>query len=109
MRAGRWLACRSTVANFGAPRKEHYAASKTAQVALMRSLAVELARYKIRANALCPGWTDTELLSGAKEVQKFVDATMGRTPVRRWGTPEDFHEVAAFLADPTITFHTGTR
>lgn len=97
----------STSALFGAPRKEHYAVSKTGLVALMRSLAVELARYKIRSNSLLPGWTDTELLSGAKENQKFVDATISRTPVRRWGTPEDFAEVAIFLADPAVHFHTG--
>jgi NAD(P)-dependent dehydrogenase (short-subunit alcohol dehydrogenase family) len=97
----------STSALFGAPRKEHYAVSKTGLVALMRSLAVELARYQIRANSLLPGWTDTELLSAAKENQKFVDATISRTPIRRWGTPEDFAEVAIFLADPAVHFHTG--
>jgi NAD(P)-dependent dehydrogenase (short-subunit alcohol dehydrogenase family) len=104
---GSLVAVASTASIFGAPRKEHYAASKAALVALMRSLAVELARYKIRCNSLLPGWTDTELLSDAKSHQKFVDATIARTPVRRWGTPEDFHEVAVFLADPSIPFHTG--
>lgn len=97
----------STSALFGAPRKEHYAVSKTGLVALMRSLAVELARYQIRANSLLPGWTDTELLSDAKENKKFVDATISRTPIRRWGTPEDFEDVAIFLADPAVRFHTG--
>ena len=104
---GSLVAVSSTSALFGAPRKEHYAASKTGLVALMRSLAVELARYRIRCNALLPGWTDTDLLTAAKENQKFVDATISRTPVRRWGTPEDFAEVAIFLADPAVHFHTG--
>jgi NAD(P)-dependent dehydrogenase (short-subunit alcohol dehydrogenase family) len=104
---GSLVAVASTASIFGAPRKEHYAASKAAMVSLMRSLAVELARHRIRCNSLLPGWTDTELLSDAKGYQKFVDATVGRTPVRRWGTPDDFAEVAVFLADPAITFHTG--
>src|SRR3954466_14876050 len=104
---GSLVAVSSTASMHGAPRKAHYAVTKTGAIALIRSLAVELARYKIRCNALLPGWTDTDLLADAKTFQKFVDATTSRTPVRRWGTPEDFAEVAVFLADPTNTFHTG--
>ena len=104
---GSLVAVSSTVARFGAPRKEHYATSKIGMLGLIRSLAVELARHKIRCNALLPGWTDTDLLSGAKDNQKFVDATIGRTPMRRWGSPEEFAEVAIFLADPAVSFHTG--
>ena len=73
----------------------------------LRALAVELARHKIRCNSLLPGWTDTELLAGAKTHEKFVTATIGRTPVRRWATPHDFETVGAFLADPSLIFHTG--
>jgi NAD(P)-dependent dehydrogenase (short-subunit alcohol dehydrogenase family) len=97
----------STAAMHGAPRREHYATSKAGLVGLMRSLAVELARHKIRVNALLPGWTDTDLLADAKTFQKFVDNTVARTPVRRWAAPGEFAEAAVFLADPTITFHTG--
>ena len=42
----------------------------------MRALAVELARHQVRCNSLLPGWTDTELLAGAKTREKFVTATM---------------------------------
>ena len=56
----------STSAVNGAPGQQHYAASKTGLLAVMRGLAVELARHKIRCNGLLPGWTDTELLAGAK-------------------------------------------
>ena len=97
----------STSAIDGAPGQEHYAASKTALLAVMRALAVELARHKVRCNSLLPGWTDTELLAGAKTHQKFVTATIGRTPVRRWGTLHDFETIGAFLADPSLIFHTG--
>lgn len=45
-----------------------------------------------------------------RENQRLVEATTKRTPVRRWATPPDeFHSVAAFLADPTLTFHTGNE
>lgn len=97
----------STSSVHGAPGQEHYAASKTAMLALIRSLAVELARHRIRCNSLVPGWTETELTEGARQHQKFLDNTTKRTPVRRWATPHDFEAVGAFLADPTIDFHTG--
>ena len=104
---GALVAVSSMVSNFGAPRQVHYAASKTGVLGLVRSLAVELARHEIRVNALLPGWTDTDMLAGGKGWQKFVDNTVGRTPVRRWGTPQDMAAAAVFLADRTQAFHTG--
>jgi hypothetical protein len=97
----------STSAIHGAPGQEHYAASKTALLGVMRALAVELARHQVRCNSLLPGWTDTELTAVAQTHEKFMTATIGRTPVRRWATLHDFETVGAFLADPTLTFHTG--
>ena len=73
----------------------------------MRASAVGLARHRIRVNALLPGWTETPMTEPGKANQKFVDATVGRTPVRRWADPGEFAEVAVFLADPGLTFHTG--
>jgi NAD(P)-dependent dehydrogenase (short-subunit alcohol dehydrogenase family) len=40
---------------------------------------------------------------------KFFDVTVRRTPVRRWADASEFYDVAAFLADPTLTFHTGNE
>lgn len=97
----------STSALHGAAGMPHYGTSKTALLGLVRALAVQLARHRIRVNALLPGWTDTDLLAGPAENQRFVDATIGRTPVRRWAEPEEFGPVAAWLADPSQTFHTG--
>lgn len=97
----------STSSVHGAPGQEHYAAGKTAMLAMMRSLAVELARQRIRCNSLVPGWTETDLTEGARQHQKFLDNTTKRTPVRRWATLHDYEAVGAFLADPTIDFHTG--
>lgn len=75
----------STSAIDEAPGQEHYAASKTALLAVMRALAVELARHKVRCNSLLPGWTDTELLAEAKTREKFVNAAIQRTLVRPVG------------------------
>jgi NAD(P)-dependent dehydrogenase (short-subunit alcohol dehydrogenase family) len=104
---GSLIAVSSVSAIHGAPRMEHYAASKTAVLALVRGLAVELARHRVRCNAILPGWTETEMIEPGKANQRWVDATIGRTPVRRWGTPSDFGALAAYLADPSLLFHTG--
>ncbi len=97
----------STSAIHGAPNQPHYAATKTALLGLTRSLAVSLARYGVRVNAISPGWTDTDLLASGKENEKFVRNTVTRTPVRRWADPDEFGPIAAYLADPSLTFHTG--
>lgn len=108
-RPGALVGVASTSAFYGAPGRPHYAASKTAVVSLCRTVAVELARHRIRCNALVPGWTDTDMLDHSRDDERFVEATTKRTPVRRWGRPEDFEAAAAFLADPAHDYHTGDR
>ena len=76
-------------------------------IALIRGLAVELARHGVRVNGIMPGWVETDMTAPLKGWEKFMANTTARTPVRRWGVPSDFAEAAAFLADPTLTFHTG--
>jgi NAD(P)-dependent dehydrogenase (short-subunit alcohol dehydrogenase family) len=104
---GALVAVSSVSAIHGAPRMEHYAASKTGLLALVRGLAVELARHRVRCNAVLPGWTDTELIEPGKANPRWVEATITRTPVRRWGRPSDLRDIAAYLADPALVFHTG--
>jgi NAD(P)-dependent dehydrogenase (short-subunit alcohol dehydrogenase family) len=104
---GSLVAVSSTSSVHGAPANQAYSCSKTALVALMRGLAVELARHRIRANTLVPGWTETELTAPLMGWEKFIRNTTDRTPARRWGAPSDFAAAAVFLADPTQTFHTG--
>lgn len=97
----------SVSALHGAPANQAYAGSKAALLAIMRGLSVELARYKIRSNTVIPGWTETEMTEKGRGNEKFLRATTQRTPIRRWGTPEDFRAIGAFLADPTQLYHTG--
>ncbi len=97
----------SVSAIHGAPGMEHYAASKAGLASMLRGMAVELARYRIRCNSLLPGWTDTDMIAPAAHNERFVANTVKRTPVRRWGTPEDMGRAAVFLADPANLFHTG--
>lgn len=97
----------STSAIHGAAGNEAYGTSKTALLGLVRALAVGMARHKIRVNALLPGWTLTEMAAAGYASEKFRNATVGRTPVRRWADPSEMGPAAVFLADPDSTFHTG--
>ena len=104
---GALVAVSSISAVHGTPAHAAYATSKAGLLGLVRSAAVELARYGIRANALLPGWTEIDTHPEMRESERFVEVTTQRTPVRRWGTPDDLKPAAVFLADPTMTFHTG--
>ena len=104
---GALVAVSSTSAIHGAAGNDAYGAAKTALLGLTRSMAVGLARYQIRVNALVPGWTITDLARGGYENDRFRDVTVRRTPVRRWAEPSEMGPAAVFLADPTATFHTG--
>jgi NAD(P)-dependent dehydrogenase (short-subunit alcohol dehydrogenase family) len=111
-KGGSIVAVTSIVRNFGAPREPHYAASKAAITSLVRSLAVELGPHHIRCNALAPGWIDTEMIGPGSDFagahsEALRIATVARTPVGRWGTPEDLSPIAAYLASPEPHFHTG--
>ncbi len=97
----------SVSAIHGAPTAQAYASSKAGVLAMMRGLAVELARYGIRANSVVPGWTETEMTESGRANERFLANTTARTPIRRWGVPADFRAVGAFLADPTQSYHTG--
>jgi len=107
---GSLVAISSVSALDGAPAMAHYAAAKAGVLSLMRALAVELARHRIRCNSLLPGWVETDMNAGIwKNGGKLVDATTRRTPVRRWAEPSDMGAAAVFLADPSYLFHTGDQ
>lgn len=97
----------SVSAIHGAAGNEAYGTSKTALLGLVRALAVGLARHRIRVNALLPGWTLTDMSGAGYANERFRTATTGRTPVRRWADPSEMGPAAVYLADPTVTFHTG--
>ena len=104
---GTLVAVSSTSAIHGSGGNEAYGTAKTALLGLVRALAVSMARHQIRVNALLPGWTITELASAGYAWDKFRNATISRTPVRRWADPSEMGPAAVFLANPDYTFHTG--
>jgi len=97
----------SVSAVHGAPRNEAYASSKGAVIAMIRGLAVEQARYGVRANAILPGWIRSDMTAGAQSSDKFNERVIGRVPFRRWGEPEDFSGIAVYLASDASRYHTG--
>lgn len=91
----------------GAARNEHYGASKGGMCAMVRALAVELARYRIRANAILPGWIETDMTARSVADARFSASVMPRIPARRWGDGADFGGVAVYLASAASAYHTG--
>jgi NAD(P)-dependent dehydrogenase (short-subunit alcohol dehydrogenase family) len=91
----------------GAALNAHYAATKGAMVAVIRALAVELARHRIRANAILPGWIETAMTAGSVADDRFAAAVLPRIPARRWGTGADFGGLAVYLASEASAYHSG--
>ena len=91
----------------GQPKGEHYAASKGGVVSMMRALAVELGRYQIRANAILPGWIETDMTRDWMGLDVVKDRVLKRVPARRWGQPRDFGAVAVYLASDASAYHSG--
>jgi len=98
----------SMLSLFGAPWAPAYGASKGGVVQLTRSLAAAWAADNIQVNCVLPGWIDTELTQLARQqVAGLQENVVAGTFARRWGRPEDFEGVAAFLAGPGSDFITG--
>jgi len=104
---GRLVAVSSLASVSGPARNEHYAASKGALNAMTFALAVEFARYQITANAILPGWIETEMTGNLFSNEKFAQAAGKRIPMRRWGKPEDFGGLAVYLMSDASAYHTG--
>ncbi len=94
-------------AYFGQQRGQHYGASKAGLIAMMRGIAVEHARHGIRANAVLPGWIESDMTAGALTWDRFVERNLPRVPMRRWGDRRDFAGIAVYLAGPASRYTTG--
>ena len=79
----------------------NYSATKAAVIGIMKSLAREAARYKIRANAVAPGFINTEMTKSLPD--KVKDKVTAEIPFRRFGEPEDIAWAVAFLLSPVAS------
>jgi 2-deoxy-D-gluconate 3-dehydrogenase len=99
----------SMMSIFGTSFGTAYAASKGGIVQFTRSCACAWAADNIQANAVLPGWIDTELTKGARQqIDGLHDKVLARTPAARWGDIADFAGIAVFLSSPASDFVTGT-
>jgi 2-deoxy-D-gluconate 3-dehydrogenase len=98
----------SMMSLFGASFAPAYAASKGGIVQFTRACACAWAADNIQANAILPGWIDTDLTKRARvEVSGLHERVLSRTPAARWGAIDDFAGIAVFLASPASDFVTG--
>lgn len=98
----------SMLSYFGGGLVPGYAASKGGIAQLTKSLAIAWAADGIRVNALAPGWIATPLTENLQNDPDRSAAILSRTPMARWGRPEDLIGPALFLASAQAGFVTGT-
>jgi len=104
-RYGKIINISSIYGRIGAIGDANYAASKAGVIGFTKSVAKEVARYRINVNAILPGLIDTPLLRGIPE--KYLKPMMEEIPLKRVGTPEDIANVVAFLASDEASYITG--
>lgn len=97
----------SMLSFFGSGFVPAYSASKGGLVQLTKSLAIAWAEDSIRVNALAPGWIETAMTQPLREDAARHRAILERTPLKRWGKPEDIAGAAVFLCSPPASFITG--
>ena len=97
----------SMLSFFGSGFVPAYSASKGGVVQLTKSLAIAWAPQGVRVNAIAPGWIETAMTAPLLADPARREAITARTPLGRWGRPEDVAGAALFLASPTAAYITG--
>jgi NAD(P)-dependent dehydrogenase (short-subunit alcohol dehydrogenase family) len=86
----------------------HYCASKGGIVAMTEALAVELAPYNIRVNAISPGAIETPMAEATKQDPKILESTLAKIPMGRMGRPEEVSNLVLFLSSDSSSYMTGS-
>ncbi len=97
----------SMLSFFGGGLVPAYSASKGGVAQLTKSLAIAYAADGIRVNAVAPGWIATPLTQALQDDPARAGPILARTPLGRWGTPQDVADPVLFLASPAARFITG--
>ncbi len=97
----------SMLSFFGGGLVPGYSASKGGVAQLTKSLAIAYAADGIRVNAVAPGWIATPLTQALQDDPVRAGPILARTPMGRWGTPEDVAGPVLFLASAAARFVTG--
>jgi NAD(P)-dependent dehydrogenase (short-subunit alcohol dehydrogenase family) len=106
-RGGAIVNIASMLSFFGSGAAPAYSASKGGIAQLTKSLAIAWAADGIRVNAIAPGWIETALTGPLRDDPARSAAIVARTPLGRWGKPEDIGGAAVFLCSEAAAFVTG--
>jgi len=93
----------------GIPALVHYCASKGGIVAMTEALALELAPFNIRVNAISPGMIETPMIDPVKQDPKAMEGMLARVPLHRAGRPEEVSNLVLFLASDKSSYITGSN
>jgi NAD(P)-dependent dehydrogenase (short-subunit alcohol dehydrogenase family) len=107
-RSGSILFIASMASLMGIPNVVAYSAAKSAYVGMVRAMATEWSPHGVRVNALAPGWIETEMSRKAMAGDpRRRERILNRTPMARFGEPDDVGMAAVFLSSPAARFITG--
>lgn len=98
----------SMLSTFGGPMVPAYSASKGGVSQLTKALAVRWAEDGIRVNAIAPGWIETEMTQGLRDVPERGSSILERTPMKRWGKTAEVGALAKWLLSNEASFVTGS-
>ena len=107
-RHGSILFIASMASLFGIPNVFAYSAAKSAYMGMVRALATEVSPTGVRVNAIAPGWIETDMsrlaMDGDPARKRRI---LARTPLGRFGEPDDIGAAAVYLSSPAAKFVTG--
>lgn len=98
----------SISARAAAPRLAAYAATKAGIEALTRTLALEWAEFSVRVNAVAPAFIETDMNAGLREIPRLREEALARTPLQRFGQPDEVAAAVVFLCSEAAGYITGT-
>jgi len=105
---GSILLTASMASLMGIPLVIAYSAAKSAYLGMTRSLAAEVSPNGVRVNAIAPGWIESPMLRKALSGdEKRTNKILSRTPMAKFGSPEDIGWAAVYLCSPAAKFVTG--
>lgn len=104
---GSILFCASLSAVTGSIGMQHYNASKGAMASLARGIAVDMGQFGIRANTVCPGYTESETVKDQGPDSQLGAQVRERCPLGRFGNPDDFEGIGVYFMSDASRYHTG--